>query len=595
MKFMTTIDKVVGICRTKEEGEQGKLEENGTRPDRAGIVKLESAADGHNHQTFPASTARHQLPSHSKTAPAKTVDQTAPRLSMKVDIPEKPIRPIRRSPTVELVENKNYHPLGGPDYLKILAKYNLFGEDKNFGRVVCRFVNAGNVSNREPQIVKVEEYSAQGNQEFLAQVRIGNPPQGKSAILAMTHTVDLRLDLDTGSSDFWVFSTLLKSAELAKAKEKHAVFDHALSRTWHWPSRHWGGASNPLSFRREKLDWDLEYGDGSSAAGIVGFDDVEMGNIKITQQAVQLAKTFRGRQFREGTADGVLGLAFGHLNSVTPEPVRTPLESMIELNLLPEHLFTVSLGRECFFSFGFIDEATRAGRDIHWVDVDSRGGFWNFSSRVARVGNKILSRRGGAAIADTGSSIILTHPHIVWMIYKQIEGAVYDSRQPGWVYPKHAKVPEIAFSVGNDERCMIVINERNMHHSDLGQDMYFGAIQENPAYENGGLQFDIFGTPFFRQVYAIFDVKGCKFGVIIKDPSEMTPLHDSPISSQSLLDPEEAEDSFDGSILEEFPARRNSSLLTRMVDSPIRENMSEEIREEEEDATATNNSEGMSA
>jgi hypothetical protein len=407
----------------------------------------------------------------------------------------------------------------------------------------------------------------------------------------MTHIVVLRLDLDTGSSDFWVFSTLLKRTEIAKATESHIIFDNTKSKTWHWPNHRWGWPSNPFSFRREQLEWDLEYGDGSSAAGVVGFDDIEMGNIKITKQAVQLAKIFRGKQFREGTADGILGLAFGHLNSVQPRPVKTPLESMIDLDLLPEHLFTVNLGRECFFSFGFIDAATRAGRDIHWVDVDSRGGHWNFSSLVARVGNRVLSRRGGAAIADTGSSIILTHPHIVWMIYEQIEGARYDSRQPGWVYPKNAEIPEIAFSVGNDDSCMIVINKHNMHHSDLGQDLSFGAIQENPAYDNGGLQFDVFGTPFFRQVYAIFDIKGCRFGVIKKEANEMTPLYESP-TNRDISEVEEPGDSVDGSILEVFPARRNNvmHMMTRVIESPIPENRSMEIREEQGAENAERNS-----
>lgn len=64
----------------------------------------------------------------------------------------------------------------------------------------------------------------------------------------MTHTLVLRLDLDTGSSDFWVFSTLLKKLELDKAKEKHVVFDAEKSRTWHWPSIHWGGSSRPFPF-----------------------------------------------------------------------------------------------------------------------------------------------------------------------------------------------------------------------------------------------------------------------------------------------------------------------------------------------------------
>ena len=389
----------------------------------------------------------------------------------------------------------------------------------------------------------------------------------------------MRVDLDTGSSDFWVFSTSLKKEKLDILKEgNHVIFDPRKSRSWRWPSHEWGGASRPLSFRRKQLEWDIEYGDGSSASGIVGFDKVEIGELTILQQPVQLAKLVSGRQFSEGSADGILGLAFGHLNSVRPDPVKTPLELMIEQNHLKEQLFTVNLSSECFFTFGFIDQPTRAGRDIHWVDVDSRGGFWMFSSRHARVGNKRLKRWGGAAIADTGSSIILTHPHIVWMIYKQIDGARYDSRQPGWVYPVGAHVPEVAFSVGDDDSCMIVINQKNMQHSDLGSGYVFGAIQENPAYESGGLQFDIFGTPFFRQVYAIFDIKGERFGVIKESHDEIlaTEICDSPISMENPREPgeDEIEDSVDGSIREEFPrrssTRRSSTMMSRM-DSPITE------------------------
>ena len=389
------------------------------------------------------------------------------------------------------------------------------------------------------------------------------------------------MDLDTGSSDFWVFSTLLKSPDREKAQARHKLFDPTESKTWSWPPRTWGGLNQPFSIRRKDLKWDILYGDLSSASGNVGWDDVQIGDIRIPQQAVQLAKSFKGKQFLEGSADGIFGLAFGHLNSVQPGPVKTPLEMMSDLGLLPEHLFTVNLSTDCFFTFGFIDETTRAGRDIHWVDVDSRGGFWDFSSRHARVGNKRLKRSGGRAIADTGSSIILTHPHIVWMIYKQIDGAQYDPNQPGWVYPADATVPEVAFSVGDDESCMIIINEKNMHHSDLGSGFVFGAIQENPAYENGGLQFDIFGTPFFRHVYAIFDIKGERFGVIKEgqdDEEEETvsaraivesPVLMEQITEEPAQDGEEIEDSVDGSIRETYP--RRSSTMRSIMPSPIEE------------------------
>jgi len=358
----------------------------------------------------------------------------------------------------------------------------------------------------------------------------------------------------------------------------HRKFDWKMSRSWKWPPAKWGGVCKPFSFQRRPLTWDIEYGDGSSASGVVGFDQVEIGNMRIQQQAVQLANRFSGRQFIDGSADGILGLAFGHLSSVGPETVGTPLENMIAQDLLHEQVFTVSLNPDnCFFSFGFIDEATRAGRDPHYVDIDDRGGFWNFNSRYARIGNKIYRRIAGTAIADTGASIILTHPHLVWKIYQEIPGAMYDSRQPGWVYPRDAAVPEIAFSVGDDQSCMIYIDENNMRHSDLGNGFVFGAIQENPAYDGGGLVFDIFGTPFFRHVYAIFDIRGRRFGVI-KESRErlfLASMSDSPVSLEGSTrhggeeeQEDVIEDSVDGSILEEYP-RRSSTVDSSGLGSSI--------------------------
>jgi hypothetical protein len=182
MKFGSAISKVVAMCQNKEVDYDP--EKDASASQRDGIVPLESGRDAprHRNRTFPESTPSHPVPSHSQTTPSTVVDEptaTPDRPPIAVDIP---VRPIRRTPTVELVENTAYHPLGGPDYLKILAKYDLFRKDKNNARIVCRFVNEGNATNRQPQIVQVEEFSAQGNQEFLAQVKIGTPPQGILAI-----------------------------------------------------------------------------------------------------------------------------------------------------------------------------------------------------------------------------------------------------------------------------------------------------------------------------------------------------------------------------------------------------------------------------
>jgi hypothetical protein len=589
MRFSAVLRKVVPLREEKPKAGDDKADEMATPPPAVdGLVRLETTR--HEGDSTFTTISRPPYAPRSASAPASIGGTPAPRST--IDNSQRPSsssipqhRPLRRAKTVALMENKAYQPAGGPEYVKILAKYKLLKMDRHQGLIVARFVNAGNRKWRKPEIIKVNQFSANGNQEFLAQITIGTSSHSPQSIASpQTAIVDgvvaLRVDLDTGSADFWLFSTMLRPQILdGDEGPVHRKFDWTKSRTWKWPPTQWGGLCNPFSFRRRPLTWDIEYGDGSSAAGLVGFDHVEIGNIKIQRQAVQLASHFSGRQFIQGSADGVLGLAFGHLNSVQPERVQTPLENMITQGLLHEQVFTVSLSRKnCFFSFGFIDEDTRAGRDIDFVDIDDRGGFWNFHSRYARIGNKLYRRIAGTAIADTGSSIILTHPHLVWKIYTQIPGAMYDSGQPGWVYPKDAAVPEIAFSVGDDDSCMIYIDRDNMRHSDLGNGFVFGAVQENPAYDQGGLQFDIFGTPFFRQVYAIFDIRGRRFGVIkeSREPIFLRAVTDSPVELEGSTrfgseegEPDVIEDSVDGSIIEEYP-RRNSTVDSRLT-SPIPE------------------------
>lgn len=326
--------------------------------------------------------------------------------------------------------------------------------------------------------------------------------------------------MDTGTSDLWVYSTLTKHTDSKPINSERVIFDPTKSKSWRYSSER---SLFSIFARREKLKWATEHGDGWRASGIIGFDDVKIGDVKISKQAVQLM-TSQLSDIQAMTADGVLGLALGHVNSGRPTAVETPLESMINQNLLSEQLFTVNLGNDPFMSFGFVDEAVCGGRDIHWVDVDPvKWGYWSFATGVVRVGDKCFKRQKGFAIADTGSTFLLTHPYIVWMVYKEIQGASYDPRQPGWVYPSGADIPEIAFSVGKDDTCMVVINDKNMAAFDLGgpEGYFFGAIQENPAYESDQIAMDIFGYPFLRHVYSIFDIQNSRFGVVILEEDNL--------------------------------------------------------------------------
>lgn len=119
--------------------------------------------------------------------------------------------------------------------------------------------------------------------EYLAPVAIGSPPQ------------ILHLDFDTGSSDLWVWSELLSnSIKKQGAQDGHRIFDPLESTTYR---------------KLPKQTWKIRYGDGSTASGEVGSDNVDIGGLVIRGQAVELA-TRLSDSFLNGAGDGLLGLAF---------------------------------------------------------------------------------------------------------------------------------------------------------------------------------------------------------------------------------------------------------------------------------------------
>ena len=92
--------------------------------------------------------------------------------------------------------------------------------------------------------------------------------------------------------------------------------------------------------------WKIQYGDQSSASGDVGTDNIQIGNITVKKQAIELAKTLSSQFTQDTTSDGLLGLAFGSLNTVRPTPAKTPVDNMIAQDDIPQNaeLFTCYLG-----------------------------------------------------------------------------------------------------------------------------------------------------------------------------------------------------------------------------------------------------------
>ncbi|KAI8952981.1 aspartic peptidase domain-containing protein [Xylaria longipes] len=291
----------------------------------------------------------------------------------------------------------------------------------------------------------------------------------------------VNLDFDTGSSDLWVFNTQLSSA----ATQGHALYDPSSSATFKL---------------MQNAQFEIQYGDGSGAEGIVGTDVVNIGGAEVQAQAIELA-TAVTQSFVDDTAtDGLLGLAFSTINTVQPQPQKTFFDNIMKS--LAEPLFTADLraGANGAYEFGHIDTTKFTG-DMTFIDVNNTQGFWQFTSDQFAVdgGKAQTSVAGNQAIADTGTTLLLADPAVATAYYAQVQGAVNDQQQGGFTIPCNAKLPDLQLAIGD---AMATVKGADLSFAPVDQTgtTCFGGLQ---AGESGGLQ--VYGDIFFKSNFVVFN------------------------------------------------------------------------------------------
>ncbi|KAI0849232.1 aspartic endopeptidase [Daldinia vernicosa] len=431
---------------------------------------------------------------------------------------------------VKIIHNQNYKRHGTKSYVHALNRFGFqptlpgpyFHIDKvrQHGLLPEELKAAlgGTLHTRKTLVKKVKpedgdkttEVTAEDQQNdsmYICEVKIGTPPQ------------KLLLDFDTGSADTWVRSTLQHKADLTK----NNAFDPKKSE----------------SFKKlPGKSWKIQYGDGSTASGDCGSDTLVIGGLAIKNQTIECA-TKLSKQFSQGTSDGLLGLAWGKINTVTDsgeaDPQATPVENMIKQDDIPKEseLFTTAFyssrdkDPDSFYTFGFIDEelVKKAGQDIHWTEVDNSEGFWSVSSESYTINGESVDLSGNTAIADTGTTLALVSDKVAKKIYDQIPGATYDWLNQGYIFPIDVKaddIPEVKVAIGDKEYLI------------QKEDLAF-ALTDDKKYWYGGVQsrgmmpFDILGDTFLKSVYAIWDQGNRRLGLVpkIEEAQNLEPPPDS--------------------------------------------------------------------
>ncbi|KAL6719114.1 hypothetical protein ACLMJK_003351 [Lecanora helva] len=299
------------------------------------------------------------------------------------------------------------------------------------------------------------------NSEYLCPVTIGGQT--------------LNLDVDTGSSDLWVFNTALPKSDT----ENRTLYDPSKSETY----------SNVAG-----ATFSVNYGDGSQTYGNVGVDTVEVGGVTVMGQALELPTAISSSFTDDLNSDGILGLGFQSSNGVRPEAQPTFFENA--LSSLKAPVFTANLKANTAgnYQFGIIDHTAYTG-EISYVPVNKSSGLWQFETKKGY----------SPGIADTGSSLLLLDDPIVQDYWKQVPS--HTSDQQGIIFPCGTQLPDFHIELGSTYVATVAGSLINYAPATSKAGYCFGGIQSN-----NGQQLNIFGDILFASQFAVFDAGNMRIG-----------------------------------------------------------------------------------
>ncbi|GAP84707.1 putative secreted aspartic proteinase precursor [Rosellinia necatrix] len=379
-----------------------------------------------------------------------------------------PLQPKIGSFSVSQVANIKFKPHGPSQLAKTFSKYGVSlpeGLARNMASLdAARLLrrSSGNVTTTPEQF----------DIEYLTPVQIGTPPQ------------TLNLDVDSGSSDLWVFST-----ETAPGSVKgQALYNPKKSST----AKKVDGAT-----------WMIHYGDGSASDGTVYHDTVSVGGVTVKGQAVESAAHVSTQFTRDINTDGLLGLAFSSINTVQPTQELTWFDNAAKS--LDAAVWTADLQyhKPGTYSFGAIDDSKYTG-DIKYVKANSSDGFWMFEMSGYGIGNGTFKASTFHGIADTGTTLALLPAKIVKAYYATVTGARVDTSQGGFIFPCKSRLPDFVLGVG---RAKIRIPGRYINYSPAegSGKLCFGGIQSDE-----GIGFSIIGDIALKAAFVVFDATSDK-------------------------------------------------------------------------------------
>ncbi|KAK5829326.1 rhizopuspepsin 2 precursor [Linnemannia elongata] len=302
--------------------------------------------------------------------------------------------------------------------------------------------------------------------EYYGTVSVGTPAQ------------NVKLDFDTGSSDIWFPSSTCTTT----ACKKHVRFNSAASST----------------FQKDGRKWNIGYGDGSTASGILGSDIVSVGGVQV-RQTIGLA-TAESSQFGSSPEDGLFGLGFNTIESVSG--VKTFMDNAIAAGALTSPVVSVFLpsvrrngGVGGQYLFGGIDSTKYTG-SLTYVPVTQKG-YWQIHISDASV-NGVSLGQASEGIIDTGTTLVIVGDAAAQAIHKKISGAINDPNN-GWLVPCSLKTNtgNVGFKMGGKT---FNVPLADLAYEDLGD----GSGNCFSGVQGGQDGLWILGDVFIKNNYCVF-------------------------------------------------------------------------------------------
>jgi hypothetical protein len=309
--------------------------------------------------------------------------------------------------------------------------------------------------------------------QYVVPVQIGTPPQ------------TVYLNLDTGSSDLWTFSTDTYPPQV----QGQVLYKPASSNT----SRRLNGES-----------WNIRYGDGAGASGIVYRDRVALGKTSFDDQAVQAAIQVSSDISSDAFASGILGLAQTAANTVRPTKQKTFIDNMQAT--LAKPLFTSNLqkGQVGNYNFGYVNASEYTG-PLKYTPIDTRNPLWKVSLTGYQVGSTgNYTTRTWSGIVDTGTTLLLVPQDMVEAYYALVRGAGYDDYQGMVVMPCQTVLPDFQFGIDTFRGH---VPGHYMNYGLLNETHCFGGVQSSE-----GIPFAVIGDILIKAQFVVFDLGGKQVG-----------------------------------------------------------------------------------